>query len=68
MIAAYFAGKPDKTITPLLRRLQMVMKEREDLISGGMLAASYYGDGGTFYAYSCFRRGGQEFVCRPKKI
>ena len=26
-----------------LRRLQMVMKEREDLISGGMLAASYYG-------------------------
>ena len=43
LIAAYFAGKPDKTITPLLRRLQMVMKEREDLISGGMLAASYYG-------------------------
>ena len=29
LIAAYFAGKPDKTITPLLRRLQMVMKERE---------------------------------------
>ena len=43
LIAAYFAGKPDETITPLLRRLQMVMKEREDLISGGILAASYYG-------------------------
>ena len=43
LIAAYFAGKPDKTITPLLRRLQIVMKDREDLISGGMLAASYYG-------------------------
>ena len=43
LIAAYFAGKQDKTITSLLRRLQMVMKEREDLISGGMLAASYYG-------------------------
>lgn len=43
LIAAYFAGKPDETVTPLLRRLQMVMKDREDIISGGMLAASYYG-------------------------
>ena len=43
LIAAYFAGKPDETVTPLLRRLQMVMKNREDIISGGMLAASYYG-------------------------
>ena len=37
LIAAYFAGKPDKTITPLLRRLQMVMKEREDLKAGDVL-------------------------------
>lgn len=43
LIAAYFAGKPDETVMPLLRRLQMVMKNREDIISGGMLAASYYG-------------------------
>lgn len=43
LIAAYFAGKPDETVTPLLRRLQMIMKNREDIISGGMLAASYYG-------------------------
>ncbi len=43
LIAAYFAGKPDETVTPLLRRLQMVMRDREDIISGGMLAASYYG-------------------------
>lgn len=43
LIAAYFAGKPDETVTPLLRRLQLVMKDREDIISGGMLAASYYG-------------------------
>lgn len=43
LIAAYFAGKSDETVTPLLRRLQMVMKDREDIISGGMLAASYYG-------------------------
>lgn len=43
LIAAYFADKPDETITPLLRRLQMVMRDRKDIISGGMLAASYYG-------------------------
>lgn len=43
LIAAYFAGKPDETVMPLLRRLQMVMRDREDIISGGMLAASYYG-------------------------
>lgn len=43
LTAAYFAGKPDETVTPLLRRLKMVMKDREDIISGGMLAASYYG-------------------------
>lgn len=43
LIAAYFAGKPDETVTPLLRRLQIVMRDREDIISGGMLAASYYG-------------------------
>ena len=43
LIAAYFAGKPDETITPLLRRLQMVMRNRKDIISGGMIAASYYG-------------------------
>lgn len=44
LTAAYFAGKPDETVTPLLRRLKMVMKDREDIISGGMLAASYYGE------------------------
>lgn len=44
LIAIYFAGKPDETVTPLLRRLQMVMRDREDIISGGMLAASYYGE------------------------
>ena len=43
LTAAYFAGKPDETVTPLLRRLKMVMKDREDIISGGILAASYYG-------------------------
>lgn len=43
LVAAYFAGKPDETVTPLLRRLQMIMKNRKDIISGGMLAASYYG-------------------------
>lgn len=43
LVAIYFAGKPDETVTPLLRRLEMVMKDREDIISGGMLAASYYG-------------------------
>lgn len=43
LIASYFEEKPDETITPLLRRLQLVMRNREDLISGGMLAASYYG-------------------------
>ena len=30
LIAAYFAGKPDKTITPLLRRLQMVIPVLEE--------------------------------------
>lgn len=44
LTAAYFASKPDETVTPLLRRLKMVMKDREDIISGGMLAASYYGE------------------------
>lgn len=44
LTAAYFAGKPDETVTPLLRRLKMVMKDREDIISGGMIAASYYGE------------------------
>lgn len=44
LTAAYFAGKPDETVTPLLRRLKMVMEDREDIISGGMLAASYYGE------------------------
>ena len=44
LTAAYFAGKPDETVTPLLRRLKMVMKDREYILSGGMLAASYYGE------------------------
>lgn len=44
LVAIYFAGKPDETVTPLLRRLQMIMKNRNDIISGGMLAASYYGE------------------------
>lgn len=44
LVAIYFAGKPDETVMPLLRRLQMVMKNRNDIISGGMLAASYYGE------------------------
>lgn len=66
LIAAYFAGKPDKTITPLLRRLQMVMKEREDLISGGMLAASYYGMEELSMRIPVLEEG-VEFVYRPKR-
>ena len=42
LIAAYFAGKPDKTITPLLRRLQIVMKNREDLIYCTKGKVQYY--------------------------
>lgn len=43
LVAAYFTGKPDETIGPLLRRLKKVMESREDMISGAILAASYYG-------------------------
>lgn len=43
LVAVYFASKPDETVHPLLRRLKMVMENREDVISGGILAASYYG-------------------------
>ena len=43
LVAAYFTGKPDETIGPLLRRLKKVMESREDMISGAVLAASYYG-------------------------
>lgn len=43
LVAAYFTGKPDETIGPLLRRLKKVMESRKDMISGAVLAASYYG-------------------------
>ena len=43
LVAAYFTGKPDETIGPLLRRLKKIMESREDMISGAVLAASYYG-------------------------
>ena len=43
LVAAYFTGKPDETIGPLLRRLKKVMESREDMISGAVLSASYYG-------------------------
>lgn len=43
LVAAYFTKKPDETIEPLLRRLKMVMENRADLVSGAILAASYYG-------------------------
>ena len=68
LIAAYFAGKPDKTITPLLRRLQMVMKEREDLISGGMLAASYYGMEELSMRIPVLEEGVRNLYADPKDI
>lgn len=43
LVAAYFTEKPDETIEPLLRRLKKVMKNWTDIISGAILAASYYG-------------------------
>lgn len=43
LVAAYFTGKPDETIGPLLRRLKKIMESRKDMISGAVLAASYYG-------------------------
>lgn len=43
LTAVYFAGKPDETVEPLARRLTMMMGQRQDLIGGGILAASYYG-------------------------
>ena len=43
LAAAYFTGKPDETVEPLLRRLKRIMESRTDIISGAMLAASYYG-------------------------
>lgn len=43
LVAAYFMRKPDETVEPLVRRLKMVMKNRADIVSGAILAASYYG-------------------------
>lgn len=43
LVAAYFTQKPDETVEPLVRRLKMVMKNRTDIVSGAILAASYYG-------------------------
>ena len=43
LAAAYFTGEPDETVEPLLRRLKRIMESRTDIISGAMLAASYYG-------------------------
>lgn len=43
LVAAYFTGKPDETVEPLLRRLKRIMENWTDIISGAMLAASYYG-------------------------
>lgn len=43
LVAAYFTKKPDETVQPLVRRLKMVIKNRVDIVSGAVLAASYYG-------------------------
>lgn len=43
LVTAYFTQKPDETVEPLIRRLKMVMKNRTDIVSGAILAASYYG-------------------------
>lgn len=43
LVDAYFTKKPDETVEPLVRRLKMVIKNRVDIVSGAILAASYYG-------------------------